>query len=96
MINESSKLFKECEICQLNATCLCFECNFYFCESCFKIFHCKQDKVGHNKEKIDLFIPIDLKCPEHPKDRMNLFCISEKGNLFHHIFFRNMLYNVLL
>lgn len=95
MHNELSKLFKECDICQLNATCLCYECNFYFCESCYKLYHSKQNRSGHNKESIDHFIPIDLKCPEHPKDRINLFCLAEKGNLFNNFIFRNVLWNVL-
>ena len=34
----------------------------------------------HKKENIDLFVPIDLKCQEHPKDRINLFCLDDKGN----------------
>ena len=35
----------------------------------------------HKKENIDPFVPIDIKCPEHPMDRMNLFCLDEKGNI---------------
>ena len=31
----------------------------------------------HKKEEIDNFIPINIKCPEHPKIPMNLF-IKEK------------------
>ena len=80
MIQEKSKNFKECEICKSNSTCLCFQCNNYFCESCYKFVHDKQINSNHKKVIIDPFMPIDLKCPEHPQDRMYLFCTDEKGN----------------
>ena len=75
------KQFKECEICYSNATYLCFECNNYFCERCYKVIHDIKNDPKHKKENIDPFIPIDLKCPNHPQDRMNLFCINEKGKI---------------
>ena len=77
---EKNKLIKECEFCDLNATCLCFICKFYFCDSCFKMIHNKKMKSNHKKEKIDVYVPIDLKCPEHPDNALNLFCVEEKGN----------------
>ena len=80
MEKEKNKLLKECEYCKTNASCLCFECNSYFCDRCYKAIHVLRDGPNHKKENIDVFVPIDLKCPEHPKDRMNLFCIDEKGN----------------
>ena len=40
-----------------------------------------KNDLKHKKENIDPFIPIDLKCPNHPQDRMNLFCINEKGKI---------------
>ena len=73
------KLFKECELCKENATNLCFKCNSYFCEQCFKYVHGKKINSNHIKESIDPFIPIDLKCPEHSDHPMYLFCIDEKG-----------------
>jgi len=79
MDNKKSNIIKECEICESNATCLCFQCNNYFCESCYKMIHDKAKKGSHKKEIIDPFVPIDLKCPYHPKDRINLFCANEKG-----------------
>ena len=85
MENDNLKKCKICEICKNNASCLCFQCNNYFCESCYKFVHDKQANSGHIKENIDPFVPIDLKCPNHPKDRMNLFCIDEKGK-FKNIF----------
>ncbi len=71
---------KKCEICNANATNICFQCYSYFCESCFKFIHDKENNVYHIKEKIDYFVPIELKCHNHPKI-INLFCLNEKGNL---------------
>ena len=72
------KLIKECEICGVNATSLCFICNEYYCDSCFKMNHDKL-KSGHKKEKIDIYVPIELKCQEHQNVPLNLFCVDEKG-----------------
>ena len=47
---------------------------------CFKFIHEKNRNKNHKKEKIDSFISFPLKCPDHPKDRINLFCVNEKGN----------------
>ena len=71
---------KKCEICLEQATNICFQCYSYFCESCYKFVHDKPSNKDHKKEKIDLFIPIDIKCPEHTKNIINLFCVEEKGN----------------
>ena len=79
MNHEKIKLIKECEFCRTNATCLCFKCNIYFCDKCFKIIHDLKKDQNHIKEMIDPFIPIDLKCPDHPDDRTSLFCLDEKG-----------------
>ena len=72
---------KYCEYCESNASCLCLECLEYYCETCFKHHHEKPKKSAHKKEEIDLYVPIDLKCPEHPKNPNNLFCTDEKGKL---------------
>ena len=72
-------LIKECETCGVNATCLCFICNEYFCDSCFKMNHDKKIKSGHKKEKIDVYVPIEIKCQDHPNNSLNLFCLDEKG-----------------
>ena len=82
MNKEKIKLIKECEICKLNATCLCFKCISYFCDSCFKLVHDKQANSNHKKEIIDPFVPIDIKCPEHDKYPMELFCTDEKGKSY--------------
>ena len=72
---------KQCEICKENATNLCLKCMIYLCDNCFKFIHDKNANSGHEKEKIDYFVPIDTKCPEHPKYLMDFFCIDEKGNI---------------
>ena len=90
MIKEKTKYFKECEICKSDATCLCFSCNNYFCERCYKLIHDLKNNSEHKKENIDPFVPIDIKCPEHPQDRMYLFCSNEKGNSI--IFILNISY----
>ena len=75
------KLIKECETCESNATCLCFECNEYYCDSYFKMIHDKQKKTNHKKEKIDIYVPIALKCQVNKNIPLNIFCIDEKGKL---------------
>ena len=52
----------------------------YFCDSCYNLAHKKENRKMHKKEKIDYFIPIDMKCPEHNLNVINLFCLDEKGN----------------
>ena len=80
-MEKNKKLIKEYDICGINATCLCFECIQYFCESCFKLIHEKQKNSNHQKEIIDPYVPIDLKCQIHPKNPLSLFCLDEKGNI---------------
>ena len=75
-----------CEICKEKATNICFDCSFYLCDSCFRFIHEKKANLEHKKEEIDPFISIDIKCPEHSKSQMNLFCIDEKGNKYFIIF----------
>ena len=78
-MDKKDKLIKECDTCEKNATCLCFKCIEYFCDSCFKFVHDKQKNSNHIKENIDAYIPIEIKCQEHPEVPLNLFCIDEKG-----------------
>ncbi len=83
---EVQKNIKQCETCKDdNATTLCHDCHSYFCKACFKYVHDRKKNSHHRKEKIDLFIPIDTKCPEHEGILMNLFCIDEKGNIYYKI-----------
>ena len=77
-MEKENNIIKKCNICGSEAKCLCFECNDYFCDKCYKLIHELKKDPLHKKENIDLFIPIDLKCPEHPKDRINLFCLDDK------------------
>ena len=80
MERENLNLFKICcGICNQNATSMCYECNNYFCEKCYNYIHNTENNSNHIKENIDTLIPIDLKCPNHPKDNMFLFCVDEKG-----------------
>ena len=72
-------VIKVCDICGSNATSLCFQCLQYFCESCYNLIHNKLKNSKHEKNLIDPFFPIDLKCPKHPKDSLSLFCLDEKG-----------------
>ena len=78
-MSENQKI-KKCEICNCDATNICFQCYSYFCESCFKLIHDKEYNQNHKKEKIDYFVPMDLKCYNHPKNIINLYCVDEKGN----------------
>ena len=81
-MEEKKNNFKLCDICESQATFLCLEClSNYYCESCYKFIHDKKVKSNHKKEKIDLFIPIEARCPKHIKVPLNLFCADEKGNI---------------
>ena len=76
---EKPKNIKDCDICGIkSATCLCFKCNNYFCDSCFKILHDLKKNEEHKKENLDIFVPIELKCSKHSQISNNLFCIDEK------------------
>ena len=72
---------KKFEICKSDGLYLCFDCNSYFCDECFKYVHNQKINSNHNKENIDLFFPIDIKCQKHPEYPMHLFCLDEKGKL---------------
>ena len=80
-MENKQKNIKECEVCESNATCLCFKCLQYFCDSCYKLIHDKKknSNSNHKKDNLDPFVPIDLKCPEHSTNHLNLFCLDEKG-----------------
>ena len=79
-MNKNNSQIKKCKTCGSDATCLCFQCQEYFCEECYKYVHDKQINKTHKKENIDFYVPIDFKCPDHPNNAMNLFCVDEKGN----------------
>lgn len=79
-MDKKFKQTKECFICGVDAVALCFECKNYFCEKCFKYVHDMEKNSNHKKELIDLFVPIEVRCPEHPEHQVDLFCADEKGN----------------
>ena len=72
-----------CDICGEKAENICFKCSMCLCDPCFKFIHDKNINKNHKKEKIDYFIPFPLKCTKHPKDRINLFCVNEKGKKYY-------------
>ena len=74
-----NNIIKKCEICEKDATSLCFQCINYFCDSCYKLIHDKKNNNLHKKEKLDYYVPIELKCSDHPKIPITLFCVDEKG-----------------
>ena len=77
------KNFKQCDICKAKeATSLCPQCFSYYCDDCFKPVHANEKNKEHKKEKIDYFVPIDTRCPEHEGDNISLFCLDEKGNIY--------------
>ena len=75
-----NKNFKQCEICNVEATSLCFECLNYFCDECYQYVHNKKKNSTHKKMTIDFYVPLDVKCQDHPKVINNLFCVDDKGN----------------
>ena len=78
-MKRNQKNYKQCEICKIEATSLCLNCYNYYCDACFKYVHDKKQNINHKKEKIDYFVPMDTKCPDHEGIRINLFCVDEKG-----------------
>ena len=67
-----------CELCEENSKNLCLTCNSYYCENCFNFVHQKKKNLGHKKEEIDPYVPIETKCAEHGNSPINLFCLNEK------------------
>ncbi len=55
----------------------------YFCDDCYKLVHEKQKNNKHIKEHLDYYVPMDIKCPQHPKCLQNLFCLDENGKYFY-------------
>ena len=76
---EEKLVENKCDICKEKSTCMCFECSSYLCDDCFEFIHKKEANSCHKKEKIDSSTSFDLRCPEHPKISMNLFCKKEKS-----------------
>ena len=47
----NKKNFKQCEICEIDATNLCLECISYYCDACYKYVHEKKGKKIIKKKK---------------------------------------------
>ena len=77
---------KECDLCDSNATSLCFKCLSYFCDSCYKLINDKQKYSNHQKILIDPYVPMDLKCLDHPQIPLTLFCLDEKDKYKYYYF----------
>ena len=80
-MENKQKDIKVCDFCGSKATCLCFQCLIYFCDNCYKYIHNMEINANHKKEAIDAYVPIDIKCPNHPKIPLNLFCLEERGKI---------------
>ena len=82
-MKEKENIFQCCNICKSQATFLCSSCidsvEFYYCDSCYKFIHDKKENMNHKKEKIDYYLPIELRCSVHQNVPLNLFCLEEKG-----------------
>ena len=79
-MEQKVELIKKCDIWASYANSLCYECLNYYCDTCSKFIHDKENNSKHKKEKIDPYVPIDTKCPLHSKNPLSLFCLEEKGN----------------
>ena len=66
---------KLCELCKEPVTNICFDCQFYLCESCFEFLHNKKANTLHKKEDINPIIPLYTKCKEHPKIPISHFSL---------------------
>ena len=87
-MENSIKEGKICEICKDTATNICINCLSYLCDSCYKYVHDKANNLFHQKEDIDSFISIDIKCPKHPKSSINLYCANEKSKIYFNYFYK--------
>ena len=52
---EQNKNKKICEVCKDEATCICYKCFLYFCDSCYKIAHNRQKDKESQKRKNRFF-----------------------------------------
>ena len=78
-MENNQKKICQCEICNKKPSFICYKCMNYFCDICYKLIHEKKGLFQHKKEMIDYFIPIDSKCPSHPKYPNEYFCLDENG-----------------
>ena len=80
---------KECDFCSKEANSLCFECILYFCDEHFKMSHSSEKNKNHKQELIDLYLPLNLKCQNHPKIPFNYFCIEKKEFCWSECLYKN-------
>ena len=78
-MEKKQKQIKECDFCGKYATSLCYDCLLYFCQNCYKFIHDMEKNNTHKKENIDPFVSIELKCSQHSKFPITLFCLTEKS-----------------
>ena len=88
-MEKNISLIKKCDACESDATCLCFICSNYYCEKCYKYIHNLKKYNNHKKEQIDSFVPFDLKCPDHPANQIELFCLEDKELCCCRCYFKN-------
>ena len=60
-----------------------FNAQFIFAINAINLYIVWKKNDNHKKETIDAFVPIDLKCPNHPKIPLNLFCLDEMGKILY-------------
>ena len=53
--------------------------NNIYAKFVINLFMKKKKNSNHTKQALDPYVPILLKCPEHPEVPLNLFCLDEKG-----------------
>ena len=92
-MEQQNNIIKKCEICASYAKIICYDCMTYFCDSCSKFIHSKENNSNHKNEQIDLLLPIDTKCPAHSKNPLSLFCVEEKG--MHIIFILKYIFKLI-
>ena len=71
-----------CELCKEQANNICFDCCLYLCEPCFKFLHQKKAILEHKMIEIDPYVSMDIKCPNHPNNKINIFCANEKSKIY--------------
>ena len=82
-MENKQKNYKQCDICKyVEATSICPQCFWYYCDECYMPVHGRKENKDHKKEAIDYNVPIDTRCPDHDMVPTNLFCIDEKGKIY--------------
>ena len=93
-MNQKSSNIKKCEICENEATSLCFKCISYFCDSCYKFIHDKQNNSLHKRKKQIIMFQQTQNAQITPKFLLLYFVLMKKVNKFY--FINNLLSNIEL